>query len=267
MCEIKKKQLFLLDMDGTIYHENILIDGAKDFLETLNNQKKNFVFLTNNSSKNNESYIKKLESLGISISYNQIYSSVNDTIKFLKKNPTKSKIYLVGTESLKIELISQGFIIVPPDYRELDVDYVLVGFDTELNYNKIEGACYYISIGVSYIATNIDMRCPLKGNRYIPDCGAICDLLFHATNVKPIYFGKPNKEMVYSVAEFWNVNFDDIICIGDRLYTDIALGVNAGITSALVLTGETQQIDIDKSSYKPTYIFNSIKDINKILID
>ena len=267
MHEIKKKQLFLLDMDGTIYHENTLIDGAKDFLETLNNQKKNFIFLTNNSSKSNESYIKKLDTLGISISYNQIYSSVDDTLKFLKKNPHKSKIYLVGTESLKIELVSQGFIIVPSDYREPDVDYVLVGFDTELNYNKIEGACYYISLGVSFFATNIDKRCPMKGNRYIPDCGAICDLLFHATNIKPTYFGKPNKEMVYSIADLWRVNLDDIICIGDRLYTDIALGVNAGISSALVLTGETKQIDLEVSFYKPTFIFNSIKEINKILIE
>jgi HAD superfamily hydrolase (TIGR01450 family) len=267
MHEIKKKKLFLLDMDGTIYHENTLIHGALDFFKTLTKQGKYYVFMTNNSSKNKEAYIKKLISLGIEAKENNIVSSVNATIQYLKKNKPNSKLYLVGTKSFKEELINEGFHVVPFDCREMDIDYVLVGFDTELSYEKIEGACFYISRGIEYIATNIDLRCPIKENRYIPDCGAICNLIGTAVDVQPKYLGKPNREIVNFEAELWNVQLEDIICIGDRLYTDILCGINAGVTTAVVFTGEAQPCDIISSEFKPDYCFYSINDIYNLIKD
>lgn len=265
MSKIEEKKLFMLDMDGTIYHEDVLIPGAKELLNIIKEQKKNYIFMTNNSSKSKYSYVEKLQSLGIDASLDNIASSINATIAFLKRSKLNAKIYLVGTKSFQEELEMEGIIIVPIDYRHLDVDYVLVGFDTELNYNKIEGACFYLSRGVDFIATNCDMRCPVKGGKYIPDCGAICQLLESATQRQPMYLGKPDRYIVDSVINKWNVCADDIICVGDRLYTDIAVGINAGVDTAVVLTGESLKQDIFDTEFKPTYCYDSVLDIYNIL--
>lgn len=265
MNDLKKKKLFMLDMDGTIYHENTLIPGAKEFFDTLNKQGKNYVFMTNNSSKSKYVYVEELNKFGIDVSIDNIASSVNATVQYLKNRKPNAKLYLVGTDSLRHELLSEGFILVPSDYRILDIDFVLVGFDTELNYSKIEGACYFISRDIEFLATNCDLRCPVKEGKYIPDCGAICQLITAATEKTPIYLGKPNRELVDAVSKKWNVALEDMICIGDRLYTDIAVGINAGVTTAVVFTGEAKQDDIDITEFKPTYCFESIYDIYKAL--
>lgn len=256
----------MLDMDGTIYHENSLIPGAKDFFELLKKQGKNYVFMTNNSSQSKYSYVEKLNNLGIDATIDNIASSVNATIDYLNLHKPKAKIYLVGTESFQNELESEGFSIVPVEYRTMDIDYVLVGFDTELNYEKIVGACYFLSRGVDYLATNCDMCCPVKNKKYIPDCGAICQLIDTATNREPLFLGKPNKYIVQSVVKKWSISEADVICIGDRLYTDIAVGINAGVDTAVVLTGEATKDDLLTTPFMPTYTFDSIHDVYKLLL-
>ncbi|OUN55421.1 HAD-IIA family hydrolase [Bacteroides uniformis] len=261
MAFLKSKKLFLFDMDGTIYHEDTLIPGASDFFYLCVARGIHYVFMTNNSSKSKYSYVEKLNRLGIDATIDNIASSINATVDYLKGHNSKAKIYLVGTESFKEELEKEGFEIVPWNYREMDIDYVLVGFDTELDYNKIEGACFYISRGFDYIATNCDLRCPVRDEKYIPDCGAICQLLETATNRKPLFLGKPSPYIVESVLEKWNVHKEDIVCVGDRLYTDIAVGINAGVDTVLVLTGEAKMEDLSDTPFSPTYTFDSIKDI------
>jgi HAD superfamily hydrolase (TIGR01450 family) len=248
-------------MDGTIYHEDTLIPGALDFFDTLKRQGKIYSFMTNNSSKSKYFYVKKLNELGITATVDNIASSINATVQYLNNTKPKAKLYLVGTESFKDELLNEGFDVVPINYRSLDIDYVLVGFDTELNYNKIEGACFFISRGIDYIATNCDIRCPVKEGKYIPDCGAICNLIEAATDRKPKFLGKPNREIVDFVSKQWNIPLEDMICVGDRLYTDIAAGINSGITSAVVFTGEATPQDIATTQFKPDYCFGSIADI------
>ncbi len=264
---LKDKSLFLLDMDGTIYHENELIDGALDFFEALNRQEKKYAFMTNNSSKSAKTYVQKLSNLGIKATVENIASSINAIILYLKSHNPKAKIYLIGTESFKQELKDEGFDIVPLSYREIDIDYILLGFDTELTYEKIEGACYYVSRGYKYIATNCDIRCPIKNNKYIPDCGAIAQLIETATERKPLFLGKPDRTIVDIVSQRFHVPIEEIVCVGDRLYTDIAVGINAGADTACVLTGEAKWEDIQSSPFKPTYIFNSIRDLYNIIKD
>lgn len=259
--KLKDKSLFLLDMDGTIYHEDELIDGAREFFDTLNRQGKQYVFMTNNSSKSAKMYIQKLLSLGIEATVENIASSVNASILYLKEHNPKAKIYLVGTRSFEQELKGEGFEIVSVNYRETDVDYVLLGFDTELTYAKIEGACFYVSRGYKYIATNCDMRCPIKDNKYIPDCGAIAQLIETATGRRPQFLGKPERTIVDVVSQRFHVPIEKIVCVGDRLYTDIAVGINAGADTVCVFTGEAKWEDIQNSPFKPTYFFDSIKDL------
>ena len=266
MHDLKSIQLYMLDMDGTIYNEDELIPGALDFFNLLNIQKKNYVFMTNNSSKGKAAYVEKLSRLGIKATERNIYSSVNATIMYLTEHKPGAKIYLIGTESLKSELIEEGFEIVPEDYRGEDVDFVLLGFDTELNYEKVRGGCYYISRNYPYIGTNCDLKCPVLDNKFIPDCGAIAKMIELATGRMPIFLGKPERNMVDAVSKDWGISVDYIACVGDRLYTDIAVGINAGAKSICVLTGEATKEDIAISDYKPDYCFDSIKDLYQALL-
>ncbi len=262
---IRNKTLFLLDMDGTIYHEDTLIPGANEFLSTLKAQNKMYVFMTNNSSKSKIDYVEKLNRLGIEADESNIASSGNSAISYLKRQKTGAKIYLVGTKSFKDELERAGIDVVESSYGGDDIDFVLVGFDTELTYEKIERSCYYLSRGVKFIATNIDLRCPVKDGKFIPDCGAICKLISAAVNVEPLYLGKPSKEMIIAVSDLHDVPLKDIMVIGDRLYTDIACGINAGVTTGVVFTGETRPGDIINSKFVPDFQFDSIADLYNII--
>jgi len=266
MQDLNIIQLYMLDMDGTIYNEDTLIPGAKEFFSLLNQQGKQYVFMTNNSSKGKASYVEKLNRLGILATEGNIASSVNATVMYLRRNKPNAKIYLVGTESFKEELFEEGFEIVPTDYRKNDIDYVLLGFDTELNYEKVRGACYYVSRDFPYIATNCDLKCPVLDNKFIPDCGAIAKMIELATGRMPLFLGKPERTMVDAVSTQWNVPIDQIACVGDRLYTDIAVGINAGATSICVLTGEATDEEIAKSEFKPDYCFDSIKELYEALL-
>ena len=260
---IKNIQLFLLDMDGTLYLENEVFKGSREFINLLNEQNKKYIFLTNNSSKSVDKYLNKLNSLGIKASEKNMFTSAQATSIYLKDKKKNARLYVVGTSSLKEELKNQGFEIC--EYTQEEIDFLVVGFDTELNYKKIQDACYLLNKGVKYIATNPDWVCPMKDNMYIPDCGSICNMLKIATNREPIYIGKPKREMVDIVSKIENTPLDKIAIIGDRLYTDIACGINAGIISICVLTGETKKEDIEKSEYRPTYVVDSINDIYETL--
>lgn len=248
-------------MDGTIYNEDTLIPGALEFFGLLNEQGKDYVFMTNNSSKGKTSYVEKLNRLGIKATERNIASSVNATVMYLNKHKPNAKLYLIGTKSLRSELIDEGFHVTPVEYRGSDIDYVLLGFDTELNYEKVWGACYYVSRGYPYIATNCDLKCPVLDNKFIPDCGAIAKLIEQATDRMPLFLGKPERTMVDAVSQEWNMPVDKIACVGDRLYTDIAVGINAGATSICVLTGEATEEEISSSEFKPDYVFETINEL------
>lgn len=261
--EIKKIEMFLLDMDGTLYLENQVFKGSIEFINLLNEQNKKYIFLTNNSSKNVDNYIEKLKNLGFKADERNMFTSAQATVIYLKEKKVNAKLYVVGTNSLKEELKKEGFEVC--ENVEEKIDFLIVGFDTELNYKKIQDACYLLDKGIEYIATNPDLVCPIKNNMFIPDCGSICNMLKTATNREPIYIGKPKREMVDLVSKKEKIPLDKIAIIGDRLYTDIACGINSGITSICVLTGETKREDIERSLYRPTYIVDSINDIYEIL--
>lgn len=267
MTKLSDIELFLLDMDGTIYNEDRLIPGALDFFHLLQEQGKKYVFMTNNSSKGKKSYVQKLLKLGIYATEDNIASSVNATILYLNSQKQGATLYLVGTESFRDELESCGFKVVPSDYRGDDVDFVLLGFDTELNYEKVRGACFYINKGIKYIATNCDLRCPIGNDEYIPDCGAIANMIELATNCKPIFLGKPERVMVDVVSSQWGVPNSHIACVGDRLYTDIQVGINAGATTICLFTGEATKDEIIQTGIIPDYCFNSIYELYLALKD
>ena len=256
---IKDVNCFLLDMDGTIYLGNNLIDGVKEFLEELEAQNKRYIFMTNNSSKSKTTYVEKLKKLGINCDIDNIFTSGEATAIYLTEDKPNPKVFLLGTKDLEDEFVNHGIILV--NDTDEKPDFVVLGFDTTLTYNKIWKACDYLREGVSYIATHPDLNCPLEGGKYMPDTGSMIKMIEASTGKLPYIIGKPNKCIVESISKKFNIEKHHMAMVGDRLYTDVMLGVNSDITSVLVLSGETTMHDLEKSNVNPTYVFNSVKDI------
>lgn len=258
MIDLKDITLFLLDMDGTVNLGYDPIDGAKEFLETLKVQGKKHIFLTNNSSKSASDYVEKMSSLGFPCESENVFTSGMAAGMFLEENKKGSKIYVCGTESLKNELINYDVDISETGEG---ADTVLLGYDTELDYKKIRTVCDLLDAGADYYATNIDMVCPIEGGRYLPDCGSFADMFEQAVKRRPRFLGKPDRTMIDIIAKAEGVPYENIAMVGDRIYTDVKTGINAGVTSILVLSGETTMEDYKKSDVKPDYILDSVKDI------
>lgn len=263
MNNLKDKSVFLLDMDGTIYLGDKLIDGALEFLKKIKSINKKYIFLTNNSSKNKLSYVEKLNNLGINASLDDIFTSGEATTIYLKNKLPDGKVFLLGTKELEDEFINEGFEIVKE--RNKDVDFVVLGFDTTLTYEKLWIACEYISEGVDYIATHPDFNCPLPEGKFMPDAGAIAALIEASTKKVPKVIGKPNKEMINALGKKHSINLEDVVMVGDRLYTDIKMGEISNISTVLVYSGETSKEDYKNSEIKADYDFNSVKDMINII--
>lgn len=268
MHKIKNIKYFLLDMDGTIYLDTTLIDGTMDFLNELEKQNKRAIYITNNSSKAVAQYIEKLQSLNIETTKDDFCTSANALVHNLKKEKEGAKIFLLGTPSLENYIVESGFELVKDYYTEEDKrpDYVVMGFDTTLTYEKLRIACDYINDGVAYVATHPDMVCPVGVGRSIPDAGAFMELIAAATGRRPsMIAGKPNPLIIEMVMEKENCSKDEIAVIGDRLNTDVLCAINAGVMSICVLTGETTKELLETSDVKPDYVFDSIKDVYEII--
>ncbi len=257
------KKLVLLDMDGTVYLGDQLFDGVLNVFKFFRQNNIEFVFLTNNSSHSIDFYRNKMNKMGVTCDEHNFYTSVETTIKYLKDHNYKT-LCVLGVSSFKKQL-EKYFTLVDTFDPKHPVDVVLASFDTELKYEELSVACLYLQKGSKFIATNMDWRCPIEDGLYIPDCGGLCKWMEMCTGVKPLFLGKPAPEMIYQVEEIFNVKPEEVILVGDRHYTDIMAGINAGIDTLAVLTGETTKEEFEKAKQKPTYIRNSIVDLIEIL--
>lgn len=257
MDKLKKIKLYLLDMDGTIYLDNSLFDGTKDFLNYVKDTGGRYIFLTNNSSKSVDKYIDKLSGMGISADRGDFLTSTDATIAHLR-SCNFNKIYALGTESFKEQLRNSGLNIT--DTISEGIDCLCMGYDTELTYKKLEDACILLRDDIAYIATNPDWVCPTWYG-YAPDCGSVSEMLYRATGKKPRFIGKPEPAMAELAMEMTGYGRTETAVMGDRLYTDIACGVNAGICTIFVLSGEGTEEDIEKYAVVPDYIFKNIREL------
>ena len=257
---LKEKKLFLFDMDGTIYRDNVLFDGTRQLLNTIRENGGNYVFITNNSSFSVNAYIDKMASFNIQTNADCFFTSTQAAIWMLRRDFPSQKIYCQGTKAMLDELTYAG-IQVTSDIED-DIAAILIGFDTELTSEKLWKSCQILGRAIPYFATNPDLCCPVCFG-YIPDCGSICKMLEYCTGRRPIYIGKPEAVMVDLVCEKFKRKKEETIVIGDRLYTDIAVAINAQVMSICVLTGEAslQSIKEKKDDILPTFVLNSVKDI------
>ena len=261
--ELTGKSLWLFDIDGTVYNESTLFKGTLELLRAIDERGGRYVFITNNSSKSVDDYLKKVSGLGIPAERNNFFTSAQATALWLKERCPEAKVYCQGTRSLIEELRGSG-INVTEEVGPVDV--VLVGFDLELTTEKLRKTCEILSTqDPVYIATNPDWVCPVSFG-YIPDCGSICGMLRNATDKWPIFIGKPEPTMVNIVREKLGYAPEQTVVVGDRLYTDIAAGLNAGVTAICVLTGEATLEDIRQGEIVPDYTFDSVYDIYRSFI-
>jgi|GEM_PF-27734 len=256
---LRKVQCFILDMDGTFYIGNNLIEGALSFIEKVKKCGKKFYFFTNNSSRNARYYRDKLKEMGCMVKREDILTSNQVILKYLQENYKDQKVYLLGNNYLREDFKRAGVKLVN-DHPDL----VIVGFDTTLEYERIATACHYIRKGVLFFAVNPDFNCPVEEG-FIPDCGSICAMITASTGITPVFFGKPSSYTFQYILDSTRLGASEIAYIGDRLYTDIAMGKDRGMITILVLSGETKIEDLAHSHFQPDLIFPSLKEIKASL--
>lgn len=260
MASLKKKKLFLFDIDGTIAVGDTLYDGSADLLSYIEEIRGRAYYITNNSTKSGADYVSKFRNaFHLETTQEQFITSGYMTIRFLKEHFSGKKLYVLGTTSFITELRRNDLTVT--EKAEDGIQCVVVAYDSELSYAKLTEACkVLLTTDVPFYATNPDLRCPIDFG-FIPDCGAICNMLTETTDKKPIYLGKPSKEVVDLCLKLSGFTRDETLVVGDRLYTDIACGINGGVDTCVLFSGEAKPEDLTDTPYKPTFAFNNVEEL------
>lgn len=252
---------YLLDMDGTIYLGDRLLPGADEFIQLISERGLQYFLLTNNSSRSRNDYAAKLRSMGLEVSAERILTSGEATASLLASREDVVRTYLVGTPSLEREFLDHGL-----ELTDENPDTVVLGFDTTLTYDKLARLCSLVREGAPYIATHPDLNCPTVDGP-IPDIGAVIAFVGASTGRAPDeIIGKPFRPMLEVILSRTGLSPSQICMVGDRLYTDIAMGQH-GVRTALVLSGETRPGDLAESPYKPDLVVSGIGELAQMIED
>lgn len=243
-------------MDGTIYLGENVFPFAVSYIKRLRSEGRRVLFFTNNASKSPQFYTERLTRMGFEPRQDEIMTSGDVTIRFLKEKRAGKSVFLLGTALLKNSFEDSGITLSD------NADIVVSSFDTELTYAKLERACTLIRGGAEYLCTHPDFNCPTETG-FIPDSGAIATAITASTGVKPRFFGKPYADTAEMIFSYTGIQAKDACIFGDRLYTDIALGKNSGMTAVLVLSGETKKSELASLSpdQYPDIVIDSIEDL------
>ncbi|WP_113639227.1 HAD-IIA family hydrolase [Nubsella zeaxanthinifaciens] len=265
---LKNIKHFALDMDGTIYNGSTLFPFTNRFLSYLKENGINYSFLTNNPSKSTSDYLKHLEKMGIEATEEEMYTSAVATINYIKKNhPTFKRLFILGTPSMIKEFEAAGFVSTEDDATDKP-DALVVGFDTSLVYSRLCRAAYWASQQLPYFATNPDWVCPTDQPNILVDCGSICACIEGATKRKPdAVIGKPDPQMLDGIIYKYKLQPKEIAMVGDRIYTDVQMAINAGALGILVLSGEATSDDVAQSAVKPPIVARDLAHIQEYLME
>lgn len=251
---------FMLDMDGTFYLGDKLLDGSLDFLEKLNATGRKSLFVTNNSSKSASVYQRKLERMGVQPINRNVLTSGHAAASYCRREFAGKKAFLLGNDMLQDELVGLGLTI-----DNEHPDYVLIAYDTTLDYAKMTAVCDFVRAGLPYIATHPDFNCPTETG-FAPDIGAIIAFIEASTGRRPdLILGKPYAGIVEEALRLTGLQKHELAMVGDRLYTDIATGKNFGMLSILVLTGEATLEDVKTTGIEPDLVFERLSAMNPYL--
>jgi NagD protein len=247
---------YLIDMDGVIVRGNELVPGADEFLQRLHNRQIKFLILTNNPQYTPVDLQYRLANIGANLTSDHIYTSALATAQFLKGQMPNGTAFVIGEVGLTEALHSVGYVLT-----EKDPDFVVLGETTSYSYGRITQAVRLIREGARFIATNPDPSGPGEGG-LVPACGAIAALIETATGIKPYFVGKPNPLMMRAALRFLGEHSENTIMVGDRMETDVRVGIESGLETVLVLSGVTSSAkDIERFPYRPTRVVQSVAEL------
>jgi HAD superfamily hydrolase (TIGR01450 family) len=262
-----------LDLDGTVYTDDTLLPNSLGFLKVLSDRGIGHSFLTNNSSRGTQDYLPLLQKMGIPAEASHIYTSADATIEYLKHEmPNVKSIWLLGTPSLSQQFRNYGFTVYDGHdfhegrYGSPEPDAVVLGFDRTLTFDRICQASWWVSQGKPYLATHPDMVCPTNEETVLIDCGAVIAAIAQATGRTPdVVPGKPDPRMLDGICKRHGIKRNELVMVGDRLYTDMAMAQRAGALSVLVLTGEATMDEATQMPEVPDLILSDLGAFGKLL--
>lgn len=249
---------YIFDLDGTIYLGDELIDGAKQVIDELQNKGKQILFLTNKTIVSRDSYVQKLNDLGIHAKLGNVLSPTVTLIHYLTEYYCEASYYVIGEELIKNEIKGAGFRMASSPQQ---TDIVIISWDRNFHYQDLNFAYQAIKRGAKAIATNPDRTCPVTGGD-VPDCGGMIGAIEGTTGEEiDLVVGKPSPITAEAALNILNVDSTESLMVGDRLETDILLGNQAKIDTSLVLTGIANREDVSHSPYVPDYVLPSIANL------
>lgn len=251
-------EAYIFDLDGTVYLGDELLPGAAQAIDSLRRAGKRTIFLSNNPTHTRVDYAAKLSSLGVPTEAEEIINSSAVMVDFLRRELPQGRLFVIGEEPLRGELLAAGFELTAAVRR---IDAVIASFDRTFVYQKLQTAFDAIGLGARFFATNADRYCPVPGGGE-PDCGAIIAAIETCTNsAVEVVVGKPSSHMINAVLTLLELPPEQCLMVGDRLETDVQMGLNAGMDSALVLSGVTDEAALAASDIQPTYVLHGIGDL------
>lgn len=255
METLRKKQGFICDMDGVIYHGNRLLPGVKEFVDWLYQEDKNFLFLTNSSERSPKELQQKLARLGLEVDEHHFYTSALATARFIASQCPGGSAYVIGGAGLIMALHDAGITM-----NDVDPDYVIVGESHTYHYENVAKAASLVQRGARLIGTNSDLTGPSE-NGIVPACRALISPIELSTGQSAYFVGKPNPLMMRTGLRILGVHSEDAVMIGDRMDTDMIAGIETGLDTVLVLSGVTSREDILKFPYRPRLVLRGVGDI------
>ncbi|MFD1020501.1 TIGR01457 family HAD-type hydrolase [Thalassobacillus hwangdonensis] len=250
---MKTYKAYLIDLDGTMYRGAERIEEAEHFVKRLREKGVPHLFVTNNSSKRPEQVAEKLQSMEIPADTEQVYTTSMATAQFIKAENPDAKIFAIGEEGLYDALEAEGLTLVQDD-----ADYVIIGIDREITYEKLAKACLNVRNGARFISTNGDIAIPTERGM-VPGNGAMTSVITVSTGVKPTFIGKPEAVIMDQAIKKIGFEREDVVMVGDNYHTDILAGMNAGLDTVMVFTGVTSQEQLETYEKKPTYTIPTLE--------
>lgn len=246
---------YLIDMDGVLVNGSTLIPGADQFIQRLKDRDARFLVLTNNSRYTPRDLSHRMQTIGLNISDDHIFTSAMATARFLNTQRPRGTAYVIGDTGLTSALHEIGYILT--DYKP---EYVVLGETVTYNLELLTRAIRLVAAGAHFIATNPDASGPTEEG-LVPGCGAVAAMIQSATGVAPFFVGKPNPLMIRSAMNYLEVHSEHTVIVGDRMDTDVVAGVQSGMETILVLSGITREENVARFPYLPTHVLKSVAEI------